>query len=123
MRAAAKGAHRPLPRRVFVFLAASTAIIPRAPEKFNVTCGAEKGRAVLGAITNTRVLRARNQYRGNDYAEENFDCALASPSSRGDIAAAQTPPPFATRKIDGTDNVYLFRYQGHQSMFIVTPKA
>ncbi len=40
------------------------------------------------------------------------------------IAAAQTaPPPFATRKIEGTDNVYLFRYQGHQSMFIVTPKG
>lgn len=36
-------------------------------------------------------------------------------------AAQTTPPPFATRKIDGTDNVYLFRYQGHQSMFIVTP--
>src|SRR6187200_2127339 len=32
-------------------------------------------------------------------------------------------PSFATRKIDGTDNVYLFRYQGHQSMFIVTPKG
>jgi glyoxylase-like metal-dependent hydrolase (beta-lactamase superfamily II) len=35
-------------------------------------------------------------------------------------AAAQGQPMFATRKIDGTDNVYLFRYQGHQSMFIVT---
>ena len=35
---------------------------------------------------------------------------------------AQTPPPlFATTKIEGTDNVYMFRYQGHQSMFIVTP--
>ena len=40
------------------------------------------------------------------------------------VAAAQTAqPPFATRKIDGTDNVYLFRYQGHQSMFIVTPQG
>jgi glyoxylase-like metal-dependent hydrolase (beta-lactamase superfamily II) len=38
-------------------------------------------------------------------------------------AAAAQQPPFATRKIDGTDNVYLFRYQGHQSMFIVTPKG
>ncbi len=38
------------------------------------------------------------------------------------IAAAQTPPPpFATRKVEGTENVYIFRYQGHQSMFIVTP--
>jgi glyoxylase-like metal-dependent hydrolase (beta-lactamase superfamily II) len=36
-------------------------------------------------------------------------------------AAAQGQPMFATRKIDGIDNVYLFRYQGHQAMFIVTP--
>ena len=38
-------------------------------------------------------------------------------------AARSAPPPFATRKIDGTDNVYLFRYQGHQSIFIVTPQG
>jgi glyoxylase-like metal-dependent hydrolase (beta-lactamase superfamily II) len=35
-------------------------------------------------------------------------------------ASAQTPPMFATTKVDGTDNVYIFRYQGHQSMFVVT---
>jgi glyoxylase-like metal-dependent hydrolase (beta-lactamase superfamily II) len=37
-------------------------------------------------------------------------------------AAAPTgvsPPPTATTKV--TDNVYIFRYAGHQSMFIVTP--
>ena len=33
--------------------------------------------------------------------------------------AAQTPPPFATPKI--TDDVYAFRYGGHQAMFVVTP--
>jgi glyoxylase-like metal-dependent hydrolase (beta-lactamase superfamily II) len=37
----------------------------------------------------------------------------------GHRAFAQTPPPFATRKI--TDTVYVFRYQFHQSMFVVTP--
>lgn len=42
--------------------------------------------------------------------------ALASP------AQAQQPP-FATAKVDGTDNVYIFRYQGHQSMFVVTPEG
>src|SRR5204863_1418567 len=26
----------------------------------------------------------------------------------------------ATTKVEGTDNVYIFRYQGHQSMFVVT---
>ncbi|HET7340809.1 MAG TPA: MBL fold metallo-hydrolase [Methylomirabilota bacterium] len=34
-------------------------------------------------------------------------------------AGAQTPPPFETKKI--TDTVYLFRYGGHQAIFIVTP--
>ena len=34
---------------------------------------------------------------------------------------APTPPLFATTKVEGTDNVYIFRYQGHQAMFIVTP--
>src|ERR1043165_9669120 len=37
-------------------------------------------------------------------------------------AQAQTiaPPPYSTTKVDGTDNVYIFRYSGHQSMFIAT---
>src|SRR5256885_6412774 len=35
--------------------------------------------------------------------------------------AAPAQPPYATTKVEGTDNVYIFRYGGHQSMFIVTP--
>ena len=35
--------------------------------------------------------------------------------------APAAPPLFATTKVEGTDNVYIFRYQGHQAMFIVTP--
>ncbi|MEA2930165.1 MAG: hypothetical protein QOG38_2593 [Hyphomicrobiales bacterium] len=35
-------------------------------------------------------------------------------------ATAQTPPPIATTKVEGTENVYIFRNGGHQSMFIVT---
>jgi len=34
-------------------------------------------------------------------------------------AQQPAPPPYATTKV--TDNVYIFRYGGHQSMFIVTP--
>jgi len=30
------------------------------------------------------------------------------------------PPLYATTKVDGTDNVYVFRYANHQSMFVVT---
>ncbi len=29
-------------------------------------------------------------------------------------------PVFATTKVEGTDNVYIFRYRNHQAMFIVT---
>jgi glyoxylase-like metal-dependent hydrolase (beta-lactamase superfamily II) len=36
-------------------------------------------------------------------------------------AQAPTPPMFSATKVDGTDGVYIFRYQGHQAMFIVTP--
>src|SRR5262249_22187687 len=37
--------------------------------------------------------------------------------------AQQQQPQFAATKVDGTDNVYIFRYVGHQSMFIVTPEG
>jgi glyoxylase-like metal-dependent hydrolase (beta-lactamase superfamily II) len=36
-------------------------------------------------------------------------------------APTPAPPLFSTTKVEGTDNVYIFRYQGHQAMFIVTP--
>jgi glyoxylase-like metal-dependent hydrolase (beta-lactamase superfamily II) len=38
-------------------------------------------------------------------------------------AQAQNTPPVSTKKVDGTENVYVFRYGGHQSMFIVTPQG
>ncbi len=40
----------------------------------------------------------------------------------GVVAHAQqpAPPPFETTKVDGTDNVYIFRNGNHQSMFVVT---
>src|SRR5215831_7301566 len=34
--------------------------------------------------------------------------------------AQQQAPTFATTKVEGTDNVYIFRNGNHQSMFIVT---
>jgi len=38
-------------------------------------------------------------------------------------AMAQNAPPVATTKVDGTENVYVFRYGGYQSMFVVTPQG
>ena len=49
----------------------------------------------------------------------------ATPAPQAPAAAAPATAPaaplFATTKVEGTDNVYVFRYQGHQSMFVVTP--
>jgi len=41
------------------------------------------------------------------------------------VAHAQpaAQPTFATTKVEGTDNVYYFRYQGHQALFVVTPEG
>src|ERR1051325_4648905 len=36
------------------------------------------------------------------------------------LAEAPKPPQFETKKVDGTDNVYVFRYGNSQAMFIVT---
>jgi glyoxylase-like metal-dependent hydrolase (beta-lactamase superfamily II) len=57
-------------------------------------------------------------------------CALALYLLQTQVAAAQTPaapaqppaapPPFATTKVEGTENVYVFRFGGHQAMFVVT---
>jgi glyoxylase-like metal-dependent hydrolase (beta-lactamase superfamily II) len=49
--------------------------------------------------------------------------APATPAPAAAPAPATPPaaPLFATTKVDGTDNVYVFRYQNHQAMFVVTP--
>jgi glyoxylase-like metal-dependent hydrolase (beta-lactamase superfamily II) len=36
------------------------------------------------------------------------------------IAQQAQRPPYETTKVEGTDNVYIFRAGGHQSMFVVT---
>src|SRR6188474_1061735 len=50
---------------------------------------------------------------------------LSSPALAQGQAPAQAPaqpqrPQIETKKVDGTDNVYIFRNGNHQSMFIVT---
>ena len=46
--------------------------------------------------------------------------ALAVVANAQQPAQPSPPPPFATTKVEGTDNVYIFRAGGHQSMFVVT---
>ena len=38
-------------------------------------------------------------------------------------AKAQNAPQTSTKKVEGTENVYVFRYGGHQSMFVVTSQG
>ena len=40
--------------------------------------------------------------------------------SLGAQAQAPARPQIATTKVEGTDNVYVFRNGGHQAMFVVT---
>lgn len=50
-----------------------------------------------------------------------LSAALTSAQTQPPATTPPAPPTFSTTKIEGTDNVYVFRYQGHQSMFVVTP--
>ncbi|MGH6815541.1 MAG: MBL fold metallo-hydrolase [Hyphomicrobiaceae bacterium] len=49
-------------------------------------------------------------------------CVMQARTALGQTQPAPAPkmPLFATTKVDGTDNVYIFRYQNHQAMFVVT---
>jgi glyoxylase-like metal-dependent hydrolase (beta-lactamase superfamily II) len=46
--------------------------------------------------------------------------AALTATAQAQAPAQPAAPPYATTKVEGTDNVYIFRYGGHQSMFIVT---
>jgi glyoxylase-like metal-dependent hydrolase (beta-lactamase superfamily II) len=46
--------------------------------------------------------------------------AQTAPAQPAAAPAAQQPA-YGTRKVEGTDNVYIFRYGNAQSMFVVTP--
>ncbi len=43
-----------------------------------------------------------------------------APAASAPAAAPSAAPQIATTKVEGTDNVYVFRNGGHQSMFVVT---
>jgi len=52
------------------------------------------------------------------------ESAQAQPAAPAPAAAAAPARPvIATTKVDGTDNVYVFRNGNHQAMFVVTPEG
>jgi glyoxylase-like metal-dependent hydrolase (beta-lactamase superfamily II) len=49
--------------------------------------------------------------------------APAAPAAPPAQAAQPARPQIETKKVDGTENVYIFRNGNHQAMFIVTPEG
>jgi hypothetical protein len=49
--------------------------------------------------------------------------ALTLTVLNGPVHGQDKPPPFATTKVEGTDNVYVFRYGNRQAMFVVTKEG
>ena len=49
-----------------------------------------------------------------------FGATFAAAQDKPAAAPAEKPPLFASTKVEGTDNVYVFRYGNHQAMFVVT---
>ena len=51
--------------------------------------------------------------------------AAILPALLATTAQAQQPqqPPFAATKVEGTENIYIFRFGGHQSMLSSRPPA
>ena len=47
----------------------------------------------------------------------------AAPAAPPAQAAQPARPQIETKKVDGTENVYIFRNGNHQAMFIVTPEG
>src|SRR5262245_47815310 len=51
-----------------------------------------------------------------------FSVGLATTAmAQAPAQPAAQAPMFAATKVEGTDNVYIFRYQNHQAIFITTP--
>ena len=49
--------------------------------------------------------------------------AITAAFSLAAFAQGTAQPPFATTKVEGTNNVYIFRYLNHQAMFVVTSEG
>src|SRR5258707_11625355 len=79
----------------------------------------ERGRLFTDSVAAT----TRNCRRRPEMKTLNAIAIVAILMVGAGAARAQNAPPVSTKKVDGTDNVYVFRYGGHQTMFVVTPQG
>ena len=70
-------------------------------------------------LTTLLIATATIGFTGISYSQTPAP-ATPAPAAAPAPAATPAPPLFATTKVEGTDNVYVFRYQNHQAMFVVT---
>jgi glyoxylase-like metal-dependent hydrolase (beta-lactamase superfamily II) len=78
----------------------------------------------LSAIRFSPTLSFKGRITGEALMKAlNVIVILAVSTFGAGAAMAQNAPPVSTTKVDGTDNVYVFRYGGYQSMFVVTPQG
>src|SRR5260370_32811108 len=74
-------------------------------------------------FTDPVAARTRNCRRRPEMKALNAIAIVAILMVGAGAARAQNARPVSTKKVDGTDNVYVFRYGGHQSMFVVPPQG
>src|SRR5258708_15193788 len=79
----------------------------------------ERGRLFTDSVAAT----TRNCRRRPEMKALNAIAIVAILMVGAGAARAQNAPPVSTKKVDGTDNVYVFRYGGHQTMFLLTPQG
>src|SRR5579883_10688 len=107
-------------RRIGCHDACTRAVRVRTARPFST-----KGNGVNSALPRPRAGRGRvtrvNQEESMSRSVTALLAGVLAIAALPAAAQAPTPPPFSATKVEGTDGVYIFRYQGHQAMFVVTP--
>jgi glyoxylase-like metal-dependent hydrolase (beta-lactamase superfamily II) len=77
-------------------------------------------RVLLGSLTAAALVALAGPAWSQAPAQP---AAPAPPTAQPAAPAAPQRPQIETRKVDGTENVYIFRNGNHQAMFVVTPEG
>src|SRR5258708_15436969 len=94
---------------------ASSGLFPPRERKIPI----ERGRLFTASVAAT----TRNCRRRPEMKTLNAIAIVAILMVGAGAARAQNAPPVSTKKVDGTDNVYVFRYGGHQYMVVLNAQG